>query len=174
VFALLVTSCQQVRKNLSKLSDLACCTIVLTNPLHAWYSKIVTTLACVDNLVTSLLYHGCNKLVSSLVARLIMPSSLLQVVNSLFQTCYNKLGTRSANITCWQLVNRLVTTCLQTCYNLCVFKRVRDCVRFGLSQVFWRAVTGEWKLSYMMKKDQYYTLVTADWPSSRWWRVKSI
>jgi hypothetical protein len=50
-----------------------------------------------------------------------MPSSLLQVVNSLFQTCYNKLGTSSANTTCRQLVNRLVTTCLQTCYNLCVF-----------------------------------------------------
>jgi hypothetical protein len=26
-----------------------------------------------------------------------MPSSLLQVVNSLFPTCYNKLGTSSAN-----------------------------------------------------------------------------
>jgi hypothetical protein len=51
-----------------------------------------------------------------------MPSSLLQlVVNSLFQTCYNKLGTSSANTTCWQLVNRFVTTCLQTCYNLCIF-----------------------------------------------------
>jgi hypothetical protein len=50
-----------------------------------------------------------------------MASSLLQVVNSLFQTCYNKLGTSSANTTCWQLVNRLVTTCLQTCNNLCVF-----------------------------------------------------
>ena len=44
-----------------------------------------------------------------------MPSSLLQVVNNLFQTCYNKLGTSSAKTTCWQLVNRLVTTCLQTC-----------------------------------------------------------
>jgi hypothetical protein len=53
-----------------------------------------------------------------------MPSSLLQVVNSLFQTCYNKLATSSANTTCWQLVNRFVTTCLQTCYKLCVFTRV--------------------------------------------------
>ena len=53
-----------------------------------------------------------------------MPSSLLQVVNNLFQTCHNKLGTSSANTTCWQLVNRLVTTCLQTCNNLCVFTRV--------------------------------------------------
>jgi hypothetical protein len=55
-----------------------------------------------------------------------MPSSLLQVVNSLFQTYYNKLGTSSANTTCWQLVNRFVTTCLQTCYKLCVFTRVAD------------------------------------------------
>ena len=53
-----------------------------------------------------------------------MSSSLLQVVNNFFQTCYNKLGTSSANTTCWQLVNRLVTTCLQTCNNLCVFTRV--------------------------------------------------
>ena len=53
-----------------------------------------------------------------------MPSSLLQVVNNLLQTCYDKLGTSSANTTCWQLVNRLVTTCLQTCNNLCVFTRV--------------------------------------------------
>jgi hypothetical protein len=46
-----------------------------------------------------------------------MPSSLLQVVDSLFQ----QLGTSSAKTTCWQLVNRFVTTCLQTCNNLCVF-----------------------------------------------------
>ena len=50
-----------------------------------------------------------------------MSSSLLQVVNNLFQTCYNKLGTSSANRTCWQFVNRLVTICLQTCNNLCIF-----------------------------------------------------
>jgi hypothetical protein len=47
-----------------------------------------------------------------------MPSSLLQVVNSLFEIC---LGTSSANTTCRQLVNTFVTTCLQTCNNLCVF-----------------------------------------------------
>ena len=60
-----------------------------------------------------------------------MPSSLLQVVNNLFQTCYNKLGTSSANTTCWQLVNRLVTTCLQTCNNLCVFTLVTQIFRVG-------------------------------------------
>ena len=50
-----------------------------------------------------------------------MSSSLLQVVNNLFQTCYNTQGTSSANTTCWQLVNRLVTTCLQTCNNVQLF-----------------------------------------------------
>ena len=48
-----------------------------------------------------------------------MPSSLLKVANNLFQTCYNKLRTSSANTTCWQLIRtdllqlvcRLVTTC---------------------------------------------------------------
>ena len=60
---------------------------------------------------------------NSLVTGLIMPSSLLQVVNCLFQTCYNKPGTSSANTTCWQLVNRLVTTCLQTCVFTCVLVR---------------------------------------------------
>jgi hypothetical protein len=57
-----------------------------------------------------------------------MPSSLLQIVNSLFQTCYNKLGTSSVKTTCWQLVNRLVTTCLQTCYKLCVFTCVGELI----------------------------------------------
>jgi hypothetical protein len=127
VFALLVTSCQQVWNNL-----LTTCNnlVEIIRPVARLFWQVrymldITRLLqpCVDNLVTSLLYHGCNKHVStcSLVTTLIMPSSLLQVVNSLFQTCYNKLGTSSASTTCWQLVNRRVTTCLQTCYNLCVF-----------------------------------------------------
>jgi hypothetical protein len=62
---------------------------------------------------------------------LITPSSLLQVVNSLFQTCCNKLGTSSASTTCWQLVNRCVTTCLQTCYKLCVFTRAVSSLLFS-------------------------------------------
>jgi hypothetical protein len=45
---------------------------------------------CVVNLVTFLLYHDCIRLVSHLVTSLIMASSLLQVVNGLFQTSYNK------------------------------------------------------------------------------------
>ena len=55
-----------------------------------------------------------------------MPLSLLLVVNSLFQICYDKLGASRANTACWQLVNRFVTICLQTCNNLCVFTRVYD------------------------------------------------
>ena len=47
-------------------------------------------------------------------------TSCQQLVPNLLQ----QLGTSSANTTCRQLVNRFVTTCLQTCNNLCVFIRV--------------------------------------------------
>ena len=53
-----------------------------------------------------------------------MPSSLLQVVNSLLQTCYNNWNKQCEYNLSRQLVNRFVTTCLQTCNNLCVFTRV--------------------------------------------------
>jgi hypothetical protein len=66
-----------------------------------------------------------------------MPSSLLQVVNSLFQTCCNKLGTSSADTTCRQLVNRRVTACLQTCHNLCVF----TCVDLGTIVLHWETIS---------------------------------
>jgi hypothetical protein len=58
----------------------------------------------------TLLTQGCNSIVISwlfghvgttLQQGLIMPSSLLQVVNSLFQICW-QLGTSSANTTCWR------------------------------------------------------------------------
>ena len=70
-----------------------------------------------------MLYQSCW---NNLVTGLIVPSSLLQFVNSLFQTCSNKFGTSSANTSCQQLVNRLVTTCLQVCSNLCVFTCVQS------------------------------------------------
>ena len=38
---------------------------------------------------------------------------MLQVVNSLFQTCYNKLGTSSAKTTCEQTCNNLFVGLLQ-------------------------------------------------------------
>ena len=66
--------------------------------------------------VSDLLEQPCNKSDNAI--------KLVTSVDNLFQTCYNKLGTSSANTTCSQLVNRLVTTCLQTCNNLCVFTRV--------------------------------------------------
>ena len=50
--------------------------------------------------VLDLLQQSCNKY-----------DNAIKLVRSLFQTCYNKLGTSSANTTCWQLVNRFVTTC---------------------------------------------------------------
>ena len=41
-----------------------------------------------------------------------------------FNSLLQQLGTSSTNTTYQQLVNRLVTTCLQICDNLCVFTRV--------------------------------------------------
>ena len=74
-----------------------------------------------------------------------MPSTLWQVVNNLFQTCYNKLGTSSANTTCWKLVNRLVTTCLQTCNNLCVFFACTQPKTRKLQQVCWYLARNLWQ-----------------------------
>ena len=113
--------------------------LILSDLLQGCSNKAVTimiqqycgTTLCCQPCITFLLYHDCIRLVSknNLITSLIMPSSLLQVVNNLFQTCYNKLGTSSANTTCWQLVNRLVTTCLQTCNNLCILRvPVRPCI----------------------------------------------
>jgi hypothetical protein len=68
----------------------------------------LTTQGC-NNIVISWLYRTCwNNLVTSLV----ISTKLLQIVNSLFQTCW-QLGTNSAGTTCWQ-----------TCYNMwdfCVY-----------------------------------------------------
>ena len=50
-----------------------------------------------------------------------MSSSLLQLVQQPVNNLFQQLGTSSAKTSCWQLVNRLVTICLQICYKLCVF-----------------------------------------------------
>jgi hypothetical protein len=75
-----------------------------SNKSDIQYSHDITIFLqpCVDNLVTSLLYHGCNKLVSTVLyqARLKIPSSLLQVVNSLSQTLLQQTETSSAKTTC--------------------------------------------------------------------------
>ena len=69
-------------------------------------------------LVISELYQMCcNNLVTSVVVH------LLRVVDSLLQTCYNKLGTSSAYT--HKLVDNLWTdllqlVCAQTCDNLCI------------------------------------------------------
>jgi hypothetical protein len=71
VFALLVTSCQQVWNNLLTTCNNLVEVIRLVARLF-WqvrYMLDITKLLqpCVDNLVTSLLYHGCNKLVSTVL-----------------------------------------------------------------------------------------------------------
>jgi hypothetical protein len=60
-----------------------------------------------NNIVISWLYRTCwNNLATSLI----ISTKLLQVVNSLFQTCW-QLGTSSAKTTCWRLFSRLATRC---------------------------------------------------------------
>ena len=71
VFALLVTSCQQLWNNMWTTCNNLVEIIKLVARLF-WqvrYMLDITRLLqpCVDNLVTSLLYHGCNKLVSTVL-----------------------------------------------------------------------------------------------------------
>jgi hypothetical protein len=69
--------------------------------------------------VTRLTAQGCNNTAISWlywtcwnnhVTSLIISTRLLQVVNCLFQTCW-QLVTSSAKTTCWRLVDELVTRC---------------------------------------------------------------
>jgi hypothetical protein len=86
VFALLVPTCQQVWNELlttcNNLVDIIRLVARLFQQVR--YSHDITILLqpCVINLVTFLLYHN-------FATSLIMPSSLLKAVKSLFQTCYN-------------------------------------------------------------------------------------
>ena len=111
MFAWLVTSCQQVWNKLLTTCNKFVDIVRLVTRLfqQGCYNHDITILLqpCVVNLVTSCCVMTVSDLLEQLVTSLIMPSSLLQVVNNLFQTCYNKSGTSSAN-----------TTCEQTCYNL--------------------------------------------------------
>jgi hypothetical protein len=62
----------------------------------------LTTWGC-NNIVISWLHRTCwNNLATSTI----ISTWLLQVVNFLFQKCW-QLGTSSANTTCWRLVGRL-------------------------------------------------------------------
>jgi hypothetical protein len=66
----------------------------------------LTTQGC-NNIVISWLYRTCwNNFVTSLITS----TRLLQIVNSLFQTCW-QLVTSIAKTTCWRLVDKLVTRC---------------------------------------------------------------
>jgi hypothetical protein len=71
VLALLVTSCQQVCNNLLTTCNNLVEIIRLVARLFRQVRDMldITRLLqpCVDNLVTSLLYHGCNKLVSTIL-----------------------------------------------------------------------------------------------------------
>ena len=111
-----VPSCQQVwNKPLTTCNNLvAIIGLVARLFQQVRYSHDIAILLqpCVVKLVTFLLYHDCImlNLLNNLVTSLIMPSSLLQVVNSLFQTCYNNRE---------QAVRtQLVDSCEQICNNL--------------------------------------------------------
>jgi hypothetical protein len=75
-----------------------------------------------------------------------MPSSLLQVVNSLFQTCYNNweqaVRTQLVDNLCVFNVNTgknmQVVTDLQTSCNKVVVKPISGCVRTACSQLLWQ------------------------------------
>ena len=89
-----------------------CYKVVLTNLIQSWYNKNVirlTTQGC-DNVVISWLCKTCwNNLVTSLI----IPTRLLQVVNSLFQTCW-QLVTSSAKTACWQICYKMWDFCVST------------------------------------------------------------
>ena len=88
-----VTTCWQLVTNLTAISDL------LQGCMQTCCSKIVRKLTAQDcnNIVVSWLFQSCW---SNLVASLLVPSSLLQVVNSLFQirsktTCQQRVNTQA-------------------------------------------------------------------------------
>ena len=85
------------------------------------YSPDMTILLqpCVVNLVTFLLYHDCTvRLVRTSCNKSDNAIKLVTSCQQLVPNMLQQLGTSSANTTCRQLVNRFVTTCLQTCNNL--------------------------------------------------------
>jgi hypothetical protein len=115
VFALLVPSCcnkfapiQAVTTcyNLVDIIRLNCCKVVLTSLIQSWYNKNVTKLTTqgCNNIVISWLYRTYWN--NDLATSLIISTRLLQVINSLFQTCW-QLGTSSANTTCRQSTDLL-------------------------------------------------------------------
>jgi hypothetical protein len=99
---------------------------------HSITYNIIATL-CVINLVTLLLYHDCIRLVRTTLCCNKSDNAI-----KLVTTTGNKQCEHSSR----QLVNRFVTTCLQTCNNLCFFtcyksvhKLSTSCVRTACSQL---------------------------------------
>ena len=70
----------------------------------SWFLSWQLTQVCSNNLLLWLYHFCCNNLVTNLV-----PSSLLQVINSVFQTCSNNLKQAAQT--------KLVKACEQTCSN---------------------------------------------------------
>jgi hypothetical protein len=105
-----------------------CYKVVLTSLIQSWYNKNVTRLTTqvCNNIFISCLYRtSWNNLATSTT----ISTRLLQVVNELFQTCW-QLGTSSVNTTCWRLVGRLATRCEIIA---CIKKR-------SLIQKIWRKI----------------------------------
>jgi hypothetical protein len=138
---------KQLVTSLMALSDLSqCCSIKSDTVMINKNVTRLTTQGC-NNTAISWLYRTCS---NNLVTSLIISTRLLQIVNSLFQTCW-QLGTSSANTTCWRLVGRLATRCeivvcthvkthklLQVCKQSCykfLHKLSRSCLRTACSQL---------------------------------------
>jgi hypothetical protein len=96
-----------------------------------------------DNIVISWLYWTCS---NNLATSLIISTRLLQVVNSLFHTCW-QLGTSSANTTCWRLVGRLATRCEIFC--MCNLLYI---TKLSRRKIFSSLIKAVWYKSYSMSK----------------------
>jgi hypothetical protein len=77
----------------------------------ATHAKISLVVASLPKRRQQVMFALLVQVVNKYLTSLIMPSSLLQVVNSLFQTCW-QLGTGNANTTCWRFAGRLATRCV--------------------------------------------------------------
>jgi hypothetical protein len=104
-----------------------------------------------------LYHHDCIGLVRTTLSTtsLIISTILLQIVNSLFQTCW-QLGTSSANATCW----RLLADLLQAVRFFCVSnKNVTGLTTYGCNNIVlpwlyctcWNNLATSLKLLYINK-----------------------
>ena len=92
---------------------------------RACYGLIFTSLLQLDiNKLVPSCWQACYKLVANNLATALSQQPRYKSVNKLLQACLNKLGTSSANTSCWQVVG---TALLQVCCRLvttCAFLRV--------------------------------------------------